>query len=291
MSQTPPEELTPLLPVAETLAEIAPPAEPHPAAANAREALPRSERLLSRVAVVTDAAGRVGRALAIAFATEGASLTLVGKTIEEVEESARLARELGAEVLTLSGDTSSEQFCAEVIRRTLERYGDLHVLVNHAEPLPQAPSIDVLDAQAVQEVFGAIAFGGMYLVKNALPHLRAGAAIVNTAAVGAYLGDPEGPLEASARAAVLGWTRSLARRLLPREIRVNAVSPGLVWDAANEPANDTHATAAAFTPQAPSGRATTPAEVAACYVFLASPDSAAFTGQTLHPNGGEVVNG
>ncbi|MEF8701313.1 MAG: SDR family oxidoreductase [Candidatus Accumulibacter sp. UW20] len=250
-----------------------------------------SGKLQDRVALITGGDSGIGRAVAVAFAKEGAAVAIgYLNEHEDAAETQRLVEETGAGCLLLPGDIGDEATCRRAVEETLARFGRLDVLVNNAaEQYPQEDFTQI-SAEQIERTFRTNVFAMFYLAKAALPHLGDGASIINTTSVTAYRGS-ERLLDYSAtKGAIVSFTRSLSRVGLERGIRVNAVAPGPVWTPLI-PASFPAAAVEKFGGHAPLGRAAQPDEIAPCYVFLASHDSAYITGQVLHPNGGEIVNG
>jgi NAD(P)-dependent dehydrogenase (short-subunit alcohol dehydrogenase family) len=250
-----------------------------------------SGKLAGKVAVITGGDSGIGRAVAIAFAKEGASL-VIAYLNEHVDARATrsMVEQLGGECLLVAGDIGSEATCKRVIKRTIERFGTIDVLVNNAGMHISQESIAGIDRRQLATTFQTNVFSMFHLTKAALPHLGRGAAIINTTSVTAYRGSGHLIDYAASKGAIVSFTRSLSASLIDRGIRVNAVAPGPVWTpliASGIPKSKVPS----FGSDAPMGRAAEPDEIAPCYVFLASNDSSFMTGQVLHPNGGEVVNG
>jgi NAD(P)-dependent dehydrogenase (short-subunit alcohol dehydrogenase family) len=183
-----------------------------------------------------------------------------------------------------------EAVCRAAVRSTIRQLGRLDIVVNNAaEQHPQRHLQDITVAQLVR-TFQTNIFSFFYVTKAALRHLRRGSAIINTTSVTAYRGSPQLLDYAATKGAIVSFTRSLSQALAARGIRVNAVAPGPIWTPLI-PASFPRRRVATFGSDVPLGRAGEPAEVAPCYVLLASGDGSYMTGQVLHPNGGEIVNG
>ncbi|QNM98106.1 SDR family oxidoreductase [Chitinimonas koreensis] len=250
-----------------------------------------SGKLEGDVALITGGDSGIGRAVAVAFAKEGADVVVVYLNEEEdAQETRRLVEQTGRRCLLLRGDIGSKKFCTEAIEQALEHYERLDILVNNAgEQHPQKELADI-DAEQLEQTFRTNVFAMFYLSQAAVPYLRGGGRIINTASVTAYRGSPRLLDYSASKGAVVAFTRSLAKALLEDGIRVNAVAPGPVWTpliASTFSAGEV----AAFGSQAPMKRAGQPDEIAPSYVFLASLDASYMAGQVLHPNGGEPING
>ncbi|MFN2384037.1 MAG: SDR family oxidoreductase [Gemmatimonadota bacterium] len=249
-----------------------------------------SSRLAGKVALITGGDSGIGRAVAIAFAREGADVAIAYlDEHDDAKETARMVADEGREAVLISGDIGSEPFCRRAVKRTITALGRLDILVNNAAEQHRRETLDDIEAKSLERVFRTNLFSHIYLAKAALPHLAPGSAIINTASVTAYRGSPHLPDYAATKGAIVALTRSLAGLLADKGIRVNGVAPGPVWTPlipASFPAKEV----ATFGSDVALGRAGEPAEIAPCYVFLASEDASYMTGQFLHPNGGEIVN-
>lgn len=262
-----------------------------PAPVFERPAYKAAGKLAGKAALVTGGDSGIGRAVAVLFAKEGADVAIV--YLNEHEDAQKTKTEVEAEgrqCLLLPGDVGREAFAAEAVEKTVDAFGKLDVLVNNAAEQHPQSSIEDITEQQLERTFRTNIFGYFFTVKAALPHLKEGAAIVNTASVTAYKGSPQLLDYSATKGAIVAFTRSLSQTLVEKGIRVNGVAPGPIWTPlipSTFPADKV----ASFGSETPMKRAGQPVEVAACYVFLASDDSSYIAGQILHPNGGEVVNG
>jgi NAD(P)-dependent dehydrogenase (short-subunit alcohol dehydrogenase family) len=250
-----------------------------------------SGKLEGRAALVTGGDSGIGRAVSVLFAREGADVAVVYlDEDEDAAETARMVEDEGRRCVTLPCDLREEANCHTAVKRAVEELGHLEVLVNHAGEQHPRDSIEDVTAHQLERTFRVNVFSMFHVVKAALAHLGEGSTIVNTASVTAYQGNPSMIDYTASNGAIVAFTRALANQLVGRGIRVNAVAPGPVWTPLI-PATFPAGKVEDFGVQTPMGRIGQPAEIAPSYVFLASEDSSFMSGQTLHPNGGDVVAG
>ena len=250
-----------------------------------------SGKLAGKVALVTGGDSGIGRAVAIAFAKEGADVAILYLSEHaDADETRREVEKHGRRCLSMAGDAGVEAFCRDSVERVVSELGRLDVLVNNAAEQHVAQSIEAITEEQLERTFRTNIFAMFFLTKAALRHLREGSAIVNTASVTAYKGNPQLIDYSSTKGAIVAFTRSLSQALAEKQIRVNAVAPGPIWTPLI-PATFPPDKVKTFGADVPLGRPGQPEEVAPCFVFLASEDSSYMTGQVLHPNGGSVVNG
>lgn len=249
------------------------------------------EKLRDKVALITGADSGIGRAIAVAFAKEGADVVVMYlNEHKDAEETRRLVEQAGRRCLLIPGDIGNEAFCREAVERTVRELGHLDILVNNAAEQHPQDSIETISAEQLERTFRTNIFGMFYLAKAALPHLKEGSAIINTTSVTAYQGNPWLVDYSATKGAIVAFTRSLSKQVVGKGIRVNAVAPGPIWTpliTSTFPDESPER----FGKNTPMQRAGQPDEIAPCYVFLASKDSSYISGQVLHPNGGDVVNG
>jgi len=250
-----------------------------------------ASKLKSRVAIITGGDSGIGRAVALAFAKEGADVAVV--YLNEHSDANNTKKEIeqyGRQCLLINGDVGDERFCAEVVTQTMGRFGHVEILVNNAAEQHVKESILDIDNTQLEKTFRTNIFSMFYMVKAVLPHLKKGARIVNTTSVTAYKGSPHLLDYSATKGAIVAFTRSLSLQLIEREIHVNAVAPGPIWTPLI-PSTFPPDKVAGFGKDVPMKRPGQPDEVAPCYVFLASQDCSYMSGQVLHPNGGTIVNG
>lgn len=248
-------------------------------------------KLKGKIALITGGDSGIGRSIAVLYAKEGAKVA-IGYLEEEddAQKTKDLVHEAGGECITIKGDIGDSAVCRRLVEQTIGHYGGLNILVNNAaEQHPKESFEDISDEQ-MERTFRTNIFSMFYLTKAALPHLSKGDSIINTSSVVAYKGNPVLIDYAATKGAIIGLTRSLSGSLAEKGIRVNAVAPGPIWTPLI-PSTFPKESVETFGKDTPMQRPGQPEEVAPCFVFLASDDSSYISGQTLHPNGGSVING
>lgn len=252
-----------------------------------------SGRLKGRVAAITGGDSGIGRAVAIAFAREGADVAILYLDEEkDASDTLKLIEEKGCRGIAIKCDISNKVKCEKAIAKVVKLFGKLDILVNNAaEQHPQKSITDITEEQ-LEKTFRTNIFSMFFLTSAALPHLEQSdaAAIINTTSVTAYRGSPALLDYSATKGAIVSFTRSLSAQLVEKKIRVNGVAPGPIWTPLI-PSTFPRDEVATFGSDSPLGRAGQPWECPECYVFLASADSSYMTGQILHPNGGEIING
>lgn len=265
--------------------------EMHPRPVSESPAYKAGGKLKGKTAIITGGDSGIGRAIAYAYAKEGADVAIVYLNEHgDAEETKQRVEQIGQRCLNIAADIGDPEACRTVVEQTLAAFGRLDVLVNNAgEQHPQKSLLDISQEQLLR-TFQTNIFAMFYLTQSALPHLKAGSAIINTASITAYHGHKELIDYSATKGAIVTFTRSLSLNLAKQGIRVNAVAPGPIWTPLI-PSTFTADQVAKFGSDTPMGRAGQPEELAGAYVYLASDDASYVSGQTLHVNGGEIVNG
>ena len=250
-----------------------------------------SGKLKDKVALITGGDRGIGRAVAVAYAKEGADLAIVYyDEHEDAEETKKIIESLGRKCLLLPGDITDAKFCTNAIQKTINEYKSLHILVNNAAvQYAQNSILDITDEQ-LEKTFKTNIFAMFYLVRAAVPYLKEGSSIINTTSITAYKGDERLIDYSSTKGAIVTFTRSMALSLAKLGVRVNAVAPGPIWTPLI-PSSFNENEVAAFGTDTAMGRPGQPVELAGTYVFLASTEASFITGEVVHVNGGKIVNG
>jgi len=251
-----------------------------------------SGKLRGKVAIVTGGDSGIGRSVALLFAREGADVCIVYlEEHDDARETAARIEKLGRKAILRAGDVGDPEFCESCVNQTIETLGRIDILVNNAGEQDEISGVEDMTPEKVERTFKTNIFGFLYLTRAVVPHLREGAAIINTTSIQAY--DPSYHLMdyACTKAAILNFTRSLAKELAPKKIRVNAVAPGPIWTPlipASFPAEHLKT----FGKKTLFQRPGQPAEVAPSYLFLAAQSESSFiTGEVIHVNGGQAMPG
>ena len=252
---------------------------------------PGSGRLKGKVALVTGADSGIGRAVAALFAREGADIAIAYLCEhDDAAETKRIVEAEGRRAITIAGDLGDKGFCASTVELTVRELGRLDVLVNNAgEQHPDKDIRDITEDQ-LKRTFQSNIYSMFFLTQAALDHLGNGSAIINCTSETTYKGSPNLLDYSSTKGAILGFTRSLAKNLVGKGIRVNGVAPGPIWTPLNPMGGTPPEKIPEFGKDTPMGRPGQPNEVAPCFLFLACEDSSYMTGQVLHPDGGNTTS-
>ncbi len=245
-------------------------------------------RLTGRKAIITGADSGIGRAVAIAFAREGADVVLSYMPAEEpdAKEVVQLIQEAGRKAIALPGDLKDESYCEQLVTSSVQQLGGLDILVNVAGKQQEVSDIANLTTQQFDETLKTNVYAMFWMCKAALPHMPAGSTIINTSSVVAYQPPPILLDYATTKAAINAFSKSLAAQVASKGIRVNVVAPGPVWTPLQVSGGQPTEKLAQFGAQTPLGRPAQPAELAPAYVFLASAESSFVSGETLTVTGG-----
>lgn len=249
------------------------------------------KKLDGKVALITGGDSGIGKATALLFASHGADIAIAYLSeTEDAESTKKEIEQAGRECLLIKGDLSREANCKKAVDRTIAKFSKLDILINNAALHWESEKIEDITTEQLERTFYTNVFSYFWVTKYAMPHLKKGSVIVNTASVTAYRGSSKLIDYSATKGAVISFTRSLAQNLAPKHIRVNAVAPGPIWTPLIASSFDKKRVSE-FGSDTPFGRAGEPNEVATCFLFLASEDSSYMSGQCLHPNGGEIING
>lgn len=248
-----------------------------------------SGKLNNKVALITGGDSGIGKAVALAFAKEGANIAFIYlNEHNDANDTKKAIEDLGVKCLSIAGDIGEELFCSQAVKETIDTLGGLHILVNNAAEQHPQPGIEKITSEQLERTFRTNVFSYFYMTKAALPYLKQGSSIINTASITAYKGNEQLLDYSSSKGAIVAFTRSLSQSLVQSGIRVNGVAPGPIWTPLI-PSTFSAYQVVNFGSNTPMKRAGQPAELAAGYVYLASDDSSYMTGQMLHINGGVIV--
>jgi NAD(P)-dependent dehydrogenase (short-subunit alcohol dehydrogenase family) len=251
-----------------------------------------SGKLKNKIALITGGDSGIGKAVAILFAKEGADIVIAYlKEYKDAKETKQIIEEqYNRSCLLIRGNISKEKHCKAVVKKTIKQFKRIDILVNNAAVQYENKKLEDLTSRELLKTFETNIFSFFWLTKAVLPVMKKGNCIINTSSVTAYRGSA-GLLDySSTKGAIVAFTRSLSANLIKKGIRVNGVAPGPVWTPFIPSTFDAKKTAA-FGSDSPMQRAAQPVEIAPSYLFLACGDSSYISGQFLHPNGGEIING
>ena len=255
--------------------------------------LPDSQKLLDKKCIITGGDSGIGKAVAIAFARQGADVAIIYKENEkeDAEVTAKVIREkYKRQCLKIAADISVEGNCVKAIQKILKTFPHIDVLVNNAAVQYPVDDITGISTSQLVETFSVNIFAMFWITKAVIQNMPKGSCIINTTSVTAYRGSSSLLDYSSSKGAIVSFTRSLSSNLIDKGIRVNGVAPGPVWTPLI-PASFPPEEVAKFGTDSPMKRPAQPVEIAPAYVFLASEDASFISGQILHINGGELVNG
>jgi len=266
-------------------------AKMNPAPEYIKDSYKAADKLKGKIALITGGDSGIGRAVSIHFAKEGADIAIVYLDEDvDAKETKKLVEAAGRKCVLIKGDIKKNTFCRKAVEKVITEYGKLNILVNNAGM--QFPEKDVknISQEQLETTFRTNIFAYFYFAEAALEHLKEGDCIINTTSVTAYRSSPSLIDYSSTKGAITTFTRSLATNLTKKNIRVNGVAPGPVWTPLIVSSFDEEKIKK-FGSETAMKRAGQPSELGPAYVFLASDDASFITGQVIHVNGGEVVNG
>ena len=249
-----------------------------------------SGKLQGKAAIITGGDSGIGRAVALAFAREGADV-LISYLDEhsDAEETVRIVEKEGRRCIPLAGDIGEEAHCQEIVERAVQEFGKIDVLVNNAAWQEDIESIQDVTQEMLLHTYGVNIFAMFYLCKAAMPHMRPGSTIINTTSIQAYQPSPNLLPYSTTKGAILTFTKALSEEAIEQGIRVNAVAPGPIWTPLI-PMSFEGSKVSKFGQDTPMGRPGQPAELAPVYVFLASTDSTYITGECIGVTGGKPLS-
>ncbi|NCI50506.1 SDR family oxidoreductase [Sediminibacterium roseum] len=252
---------------------------------------PGSGRLRDKKLLITGGDSGIGKAVAILFAKEGADVAIVYLNENaDARQAKKEVEQYGRQCLLIKGDLAKEAFCKKAVKETVKQFGRIDILVNNAALHYETKKIEDITTAKLQKVFAVNVFAMIHIIQHALPFMKRGSCIINTSSVTAYRGSKHLLDYAATKGAIVSFTRSLSANLVKKGIRVNGVAPGPIWTPLI-PASFKANRVSHHGAETPMERAGEPAEVAPAFLFLATEDSSYITGQFIHPNGGEIING
>jgi NAD(P)-dependent dehydrogenase (short-subunit alcohol dehydrogenase family) len=250
-----------------------------------------SDRLKGKVALITGADSGIGRAVAALFAREGADVAILYLCEhDDAEFTKQIVENEGRRAITIAGDIGDKAFCERAVKQTVNELGRLDILVNNAGEQHPDKEIRQITEEQLKRTFQTNIFGMFYLTQAAAPHLKEGSAIINCTSETMYAGSPDLLDYSATKGAITAFTRSLAKNLVKKGIRVNAVAPGPIWTPLNPSGGQPPEDIPEFGKDTPMGRPGQPNEVAPSFLFLACEDSSYMTAQVLHPDGGDTTS-
>ena len=249
-------------------------------------------KLRRKIALITGADSGIGKAVAVLFAKEGADVAIayLNEHKDAKDTKSIIENIYHRKCLLIPGDISNERHCKSVVKKVIKEYERIDILINNAALHYENKTLEDLTTKELLRTFGTNIFSFFWLTREALPYMKRNSCIINTASVTAYRGSGGLIDYASTKGAIVSFTRSLSANLANKGIRVNGVAPGPIWTPLIA-SSFKGKKVAEFGSEVPLGRAGEPAEVAPSYLFLASEDASYITGQFIHPNGGEIING
>jgi NAD(P)-dependent dehydrogenase (short-subunit alcohol dehydrogenase family) len=254
--------------------------------------IPGRDLLLNKIALISGGDSGIGKAVAIQFAKEGADVAIMylSEDADAQDTKTTIEKKYNRKCILLKGNIAKESTCISAVKKAIKTFGQIDILVNNAATQTEQDSLVDISSRQLLETYSTNIFSMFWLTKAALPFMKKGSAIINTTSVTAYRGSAHLIDYSSTKGAIVSFTRSLSANLVDKGIRVNAVAPGPIWTPLIVSSFDKKKVAT-FGSDVPLKRPGQPWEVASCYVFLASSESSYMTGQVLHPNGGEIING
>ena len=248
-----------------------------------------SGKLKDKVAIITGGDSGLGRACAVAFVKEGAKVVIpYYNETKDANDTKEYIESLGGDCLLLKGDITNKNFCQKIVDETLNKYNKIDILVNNAGVQYQSDTLEEITDEQFDKTMKVNIYGMFYLTKLVLPYLTPGSSIINLSSITTFYGDPQLIDYVTTKGAIVGFTRSLARNLALKNIRVNAIAPGFFWTPL-QPACWQKEKIPSLGADAAMARGAMPYELSPTFVYLASDDSSYVTGQVLHVNGGQVM--